>query len=933
MARLQPVALRDILYLDSFFTCLDASDTILALGCNSGAVCVYSRASGALVTRFTREEWLPVSSAYAPDGTDQTEGTSSEMPKRIAIAPDESVLALATNHHSIVVVPLRPTTCTPAPAYHTQHSRSVTALAFAGDSLYSGDATGKVVRYPFALALRQPTGPDALVAAAHVALQEDAAVTQLFYCSAPQPLLVISTLHRSVIWDASPPVSHLSRVNELTERKPATVVGTKPRSGLHGACVAYDCVFASRPGGRVWKASVASGIVENTYRFAMPLGSNPTGKTQHLGALLPMHQYSLLAYDDTSVVLLSIERAALLCVDTFPAVLGVAVADEGRAAYVLHVGSANLVESERRAALQSARVGVSMISLEAAFASPQPIQEPVTFSEPAETTPEKKAEAESTPAEVNPSSVMSTSERLVASITNALRPADGDNTTESPGGLLKLRAVSSQLFQRAKEAVSQHLENLHSQDSSAAEKIEPAVPEAGRLMCLPPPDPALVEEFERATNELFVIYRDHVLHKAHGLQSQREDFPLLASMTRWVDHLLHLRETGYLGDTNLVNETQQPPLQPGAASEEMREKIGNMCILFMEFQLQLDPSKDHLEDEPESRVATLTCEELILDLLLFVHSMNLGLERNLEQVATLSNRHGMRHAVALVQRFVLPNRRLPLPPAYDTDWTEVNHRRGALEQYWERSQPRFTWAPNEDGSGYVDCLVANADEEALDIVHRLGRATTTLWYLPYLLCIATAPALNLCVRSFPDISRANVKLGLCPRTQQFVHSVVGQPWDPLREQFFTDAYLEYLWELAQRHEEVRKDSAFVTHYISKLLRSVVQAPPLDPNAGPESVADAVRSLAVLRKRVDAKIREIVEHPEVYAYDAKEVARVFAQHGYGKDGRSSAALDALDPNAQHAGVDIWGATPRPSFLRRPGAVVSNAQAVSVAFDDL
>eukprot|EP00995_Heteronema_vittatum_P008578 NODE_379_length_1418_cov_245.453616_g279_i0.p1 GENE.NODE_379_length_1418_cov_245.453616_g279_i0~~NODE_379_length_1418_cov_245.453616_g279_i0.p1 ORF type:complete len:408 (-),score=80.12 NODE_379_length_1418_cov_245.453616_g279_i0:162-1385(-) len=256
------------------------------------------------------------------------------------------------------------------------------------------------------------------------------------------------------------------------------------------------------------------------------------------------------------------------------------------------------------------------------------------------------------------------------------------------------------------------------------------------------------------------------------------------------------------------------------------------------------------------------------------------------------------------------------------------------------SEATYVTQPNSECGGYIDCLVASQELEALNVVKRMGRITVSLWYLPYLLSIAPTATINFCVQEYPSIGWRNVQTAAAPALQQFTHRLLTLAIDYDRLQYFSDLYLDYLLMLTQRKSQVCQDSAFVAHYIKVLLYSALTTlGPLDvvcgsssalpddapsssknpPSGGatppnhipsylsfgiledrgatttakptmatesggrvqinPENAELATQHLKV--KRMETKIKDIIDHKHVYNYSTEELRTIFIEQRYFK----------------------------------------------------
>lgn len=232
------------------YTCVAASDSFVAFGCNSGGTFVFSRSE----VRF-----LQVLPAKA--------GSVS----LVKFAPDEQLLATATVDGTVSIwkgpwgSTAKTATLLKSVVEHT--GVAVTSLSWVPDSrsVYSGDANGLVVRTPV---LKRPLVPAAsklfpslkmlhkvvanVIPNSEVVHRCGSAVVQLD--AGVSGTMLISSMRHALVAD---PAS-----------RSIWYVGTKIRNGRYGACFGpgqkHPAVFSARPGSRIWVAKSRSGAVTAT---------------------------------------------------------------------------------------------------------------------------------------------------------------------------------------------------------------------------------------------------------------------------------------------------------------------------------------------------------------------------------------------------------------------------------------------------------------------------------------------------------------------------------------------------------------------------------------------------------------------------------------------------------------------------------------------
>eukprot|EP00041_Stephanoeca_diplocostata_P020854 m.474804 g.474804 ORF g.474804 m.474804 type:complete len:934 (-) comp21681_c0_seq1:189-2990(-) len=232
------------------YTCVSASESFVAFGCNSGGTFIFSRAE----VRF-----LQVLPAKA--------GSVS----LVKFAPDEQLLATATVDGTVSIwkgpwgSTAKTATLLKSVVEHT--GVSVTSLAWVPDSrsVYSGDANGLVVRTPV---LKRPLVPAAsklfpsmkmlhkmvanVIPNSEVVHRCGSAVVQLD--AGVSGTMLISSMRHALVADPG--------------SRSIWYVGTKIRNGRYGACFGpgqkHPAVFSARPGSRIWVAKSRSGAVTAT---------------------------------------------------------------------------------------------------------------------------------------------------------------------------------------------------------------------------------------------------------------------------------------------------------------------------------------------------------------------------------------------------------------------------------------------------------------------------------------------------------------------------------------------------------------------------------------------------------------------------------------------------------------------------------------------
>eukprot|EP00754_Rhynchopus_humris_P025219 Rhum_TRINITY_DN14938_c12_g1::Rhum_TRINITY_DN14938_c12_g1_i1::g.130212::m.130212 len=227
----------------------DVSTHYIVAGDADGDVLLYDRRCLGLTGRFGYRESIPA-------GDLQSGGATVE---HVVLSPDEASLGVVYSTRSgPVVVAVHVGSLSPLHS-HTRHGTHVTCAAWApcSGALYTADVGGQVVSLSVAAAK----------ADVQLIVVEEGSIVQMSVSgSGPEgghPLLVISSLRRTVCWPISVPPS--------PERVEVQPMGKQPREGVHGACASQSLVFASRPRKdfdcRLWKADPASGGVMKTLMF------------------------------------------------------------------------------------------------------------------------------------------------------------------------------------------------------------------------------------------------------------------------------------------------------------------------------------------------------------------------------------------------------------------------------------------------------------------------------------------------------------------------------------------------------------------------------------------------------------------------------------------------------------------------------------------